>query len=106
MADGAALAPWQRLGQEAEHRAGKVMKRARGNDLRTKDHGDGRGELLKLFDQRLNRRTVTVLEEASLDPHCDPRLSFERAGLKEGRLTNEGGAERAATTRAQVRSRS
>jgi len=94
MRDGAFLAPWQRLCQEAKNHARKLVQGAAREDLRPEENGDLSAELSELLQNGLNLCPVAVFEEARFKANRGGRLRLKRAGLKEGRLANKGDTQR------------
>ena len=70
------------------------MQSAGGKDLGPEENGDLCAELSELLENGLNLGAVAIFKEARLKPNCGRRLRLKRAGLKEGRLTNKGDAQR------------
>ena len=94
MCDGAFLAPWQRLCQEANYGAWELVQGAARENFRPEENGYLGAELSELLENGLNLGAVAIFKEARLTPNCGRRLRLKRAGLKEGRLTNKGDAQR------------
>ena len=94
MRDGALLAAWQRLCEEADDHARKIMQSAGGKDLGPEENGDLCAELSELLENGLNLGPVAILEEARFKANRGRRLWLKRAGLEEGRLANKSDTQR------------
>ncbi len=94
MRDGALLAAWQRLCEEADDRARKIMQSAGGKDLGPEENRDLGAKLSELFQNGLNRCAGAIFKEARFKTNGSGRLRLERTGLEEGRLANKSDTQR------------